>query len=90
MIRFIILAVVGYIAYRALKSWMFPESTSSKPVAGQKTRAIDDVMIKDPYCEAYFPKREAVHLRLEDEVLMFCSTRCKDKFLAARSEEKDL
>ncbi len=28
MIRFVILAVVGYVAYRALKTWMFPNAFS--------------------------------------------------------------
>ena len=90
MIRFIILAVVGYVAYRALKSWMFPNPTSSESVAGRNERQIDDVMIKDPYCEAYFPKRNAVHLRWDGKDMLFCSTRCKDKFLAAHPEGKDL
>ena len=89
MIRFIILAIVGYVAYRALRSWMYPESTSSDSVAGKHTREIDDVMIQDPYCEAYFPKRKAVHLNLDGEDLQFCSTRCKDEFLAAHLGKKD-
>ena len=89
MIRFIILAVVGYVAYRAIKSWMFPAASSSKSVAGGNTGEIDDVMIKDPYCEAYFPKRNAVNLKFNGEDLQFCSTQCKDKFLASHTEKKD-
>ena len=90
MIRFVILAVVGYVAYRALKSWMFPNPSSSESLAGRNVGEIDDVMIKDPYCEAYFPKRNAVHLKFNGKDMLFCSTQCKDKFLAARSEKKDL
>ena len=89
MIRIIILAVVGYVAYRALKSWMFPNASSSESVAGRNACQIDDVMIKDPYCEAYFPKRNAVHLNFDGKDMHFCSTQCKDKFLSAHSEEKD-
>ena len=90
MIRFIILAVVGYVAYRALKSWMFHNAASSKSVAGKKAGEIDDIMIKDPYCEAYFPQRNAVHLKFDGKDMQFCSTQCKDKFLADQSEKKDL
>ena len=90
MIRLIILAVVGYVAYRALKSWMFPNASSSESVAGQKVGEIDDVMVKDPYCEAYFPKRNAVHLKIDGKDMLFCSTQCKDNFLATYSEKKDL
>ena len=90
MIRIIILAVVGYVAYRALKSWMFPNPSPPESVAGRNDGQIDDVMIKDPYCEAYFPKRNAVHLRWDGKDMLFCSTQCKDKFLAAHPEGKDL
>ena len=89
MIRFIILAIVGYVAYRAVKKWMYPDSSSSESIAGNKAREIDDVMIKDPYCGAYFPQRKAVHLNFNGKDLQFCSTRCKDAFLAAHSEKKD-
>lgn len=90
MIRFIILAVVGYVAYRALRSWMLPNPPSSESVGGKKAGEIDDIMIKDPYCEAYFPKRNAVNLKFNGEVMQFCSTRCKDGFLADQSEKNDL
>jgi len=89
MIRFVILAVVGYMAYRALKSWMFPNASSSESVAGRNVGEIDDIMIKDPYCEAYFPKKDAVHLKFDGKDMQFCSTQCKDKFLADHSEKKD-
>jgi YHS domain-containing protein len=81
MIRFVILAVVAYVFYRALKSWMFPAPDSSKSVAGKDAGQIDDVMIKDPFCEAYFPKRNAVHLQFNGEDLYFCSTACKDQYI---------
>ena len=88
MIRIIILAVVGYVAYRALRSWMFPAGSSSESVTDRSVGEIDDVMIKDPYCEAYFPKKDAVHLKFGGKELQFCSTRCKDKFLADQAEKK--
>ena len=88
MIRFIILAVVGYVAYRALKRWVF-QDPSAESVTGKKAGEIDDVMIKDPYCEAYFPKRNAVTLKFNGKDLHFCSSQCKDKFLASQTEKKD-
>jgi YHS domain-containing protein len=89
MIRIIILFVVGYIFYRALKSWMLPKDPSANKVSGRNTGEIDDVMIKDPYCEAYFPKRNAVHLNFNGEDLYFCSAQCKDKYVDAHSERED-
>ena len=89
MIRIIILLVAVYVLYRAVKAWMAPSPQSSKITRDKSARQIDDVMVKDPYCEAYFPKRKAVRLRLNGEELMFCSTKCKDQYLAAHSENTD-
>jgi len=89
MIRFIILVVVGYVLYRSLKSWIFPAVSSSRSVSRKTATEIDDVMIKDPFCEAYFPKRNGIHLNFGGKDLYFCSNQCKDKYLAARSEKKD-
>lgn len=46
---------------------------------------IDDVMVKDPYCEVYFPKRDGIHVRFNGQDLYFCSETCRDKFLAERN-----
>jgi len=89
MIRVILLFIVGYVIYRALKSWMFPAVPSSKSVAGKTVGEVDDVMIKDPFCEAYFPRRNAVHLNLNGKDLYFCSAACKDKYLNTLSENRE-
>ena len=88
MIRFIILAVVAFVFYRALKSWMFPAQDASKSVAGKNIGKIDDVMIKDPFCEAYFAKRNAVHLNFRGEDLYFCSLDCRDQYVTAHTEDE--
>jgi hypothetical protein len=66
---------------------MFPDATK-KTVSGKEAGQIDDVMIKDPYCEAYFPKRNAVHLNLNTNDLYFCSKECRDKYIAHQQQEK--
>ena len=87
MIKFLILFAVGYLLYRAMKSWMFPNARSPKNVSGKATGQIDDVMIKDPFCQAYFPRRDAVHLNLSGNDLYFCSKECRDQYMARQSEE---
>ena len=79
--RLLIFLGIIYLCYRALKSWLPQHSVTSKTVAGQAAGAIDDVMIKDPVCEVYFPKRDAVHLKVDGQNLYFCSTECRDKYL---------
>jgi ribosomal protein L24E len=44
-------------------------------------------MVKDPYCEVYFPKRKGVPLKKNAEVLLFCSEECRDKFRSRKDAE---
>jgi len=89
MIKYIILAVVAYVLYRSLKSWMFPAASSSRSVLDKTKSEIDDIMIKDPFCETYFPKRKGVHLKFNGNDLYFCSIQCKDKYFTAHSDKKE-
>ena len=89
MIRLIIIIALGYILYRALKSWILK---SGPPIeqGDRRTAAghIDDVMVKDPYCEVYFPKRKGVVLKKNGEQLLFCSENCRDKYLAQKDSDE--
>ena len=89
MIRFIILSIVAYLLYRSIKSWIFPAASSGRSVSRKTASEIEDVMIKDPFCEAYFPKRNGVHLNFGGKDLYFCSNQCKIRYLAAHSESKE-
>ena len=64
---------------------MLQSASTSKTFAGQAAGEIDDVMIKDPVCEVYFPKRDGVHLKTDGQDLYFCSPECRDKFIDMRS-----
>lgn len=86
--RLIIILLIIYISYRALKSWLFPNTSLGKKVFGKRAGEIDDVMVKDPYCEVYFAKRNGVHLEVDGKDLYFCSTECRDKFIESRSGKK--
>ncbi|MBL0732390.1 MAG: YHS domain-containing protein [Desulfosarcina sp.] len=54
------------------------KKTGSGGVAGE----IDDVMVQDPFCKVYFPKRDAYRLKYGRKELYFCSAECKNKFIA--------
>jgi len=78
MIRFLIFLAIGYGLYRSLKTWMASSSQRKMDSRGQSR--IDDVMVKDPVCQIYFPKREGVHWRHESRDYYFCSRACMEKF----------
>jgi YHS domain-containing protein len=84
--RFLIILGLIYVGYRAVKSFVLPGGSSKSKVSGKPAGEIDDVMVKDPYCEVYFPKRNGVHLNIDGKDLYFCSKECRDKFIAARSK----
>jgi len=86
--RLLILAGLVYFIYRSAKSWMGSSTHSSTPVSGGTAGEIDDVMVKDPLCEVYFPKRNGVRLMFEGEELLFCSTECRNKFVALHASKK--
>jgi len=63
------------------------QGTTQRSIFEKSAGEIDDVMIKDPFCEMYFPKRDGVHQKLDGEDLYFCSAECRDKYMASRSEQ---
>jgi uncharacterized protein len=81
-LRIIILAGLIYLLYRALKRWMAIEFVSARKDAFPKTKEqLDDLMVKDPFCGTFFPKREGVQVRIKGEAYFFCSEACRDSFL---------
>ncbi len=89
MIRFLILALVGYVFYRALRNWMY--GSSRREVDRGKTAAgeVDDVLIQDPVCQTYFAQRNGVHLRHDGQDLYFCSNQCRERFLSDKAPPED-
>ncbi|MCG6910728.1 MAG: transcriptional regulator [Deltaproteobacteria bacterium] len=82
--KLLIILLIGYLAYRSLKSWML-NSIQRQSMQGESTGRpageIDDDMVKDPYCGVYFAKRDGVVLHHRGEALHFCSEACRDKFI---------
>lgn len=80
MIRLIIIIAIVYFASRALRSIIFPSSVK-KSFRSNATAELDDVMVQDPYCKAYFAKVDGVVLNIDGKDLYFCSEECRDKFI---------
>ena len=54
--KLLILVLIGYLAYRALKSWVL-NSSQQRTMQGNAAGEIDDDMVKDPYCGVYFAQK---------------------------------
>jgi hypothetical protein len=88
MIRYIVPLILVYLAYRLVKRWIRDKMISGR-MNGSGVDRIDDVMVKDPQCGAYFPQRDGVALRSEGRDLLFCSQKCRDSYIAAHSPSGD-
>ena len=86
--RLLIFLGLLYLLYRVVKSWMASLNAPKTGPYDQRTPEIDDVMVKDPFCEVYFPKRDGIRITYEGQELYFCSTECRDKFIEAHSEKQ--
>ena len=89
MIRFLLILGIAYFIYRALKSLMSQSTSHRRHVSGKTSGEIDDVMLKDPYCDTYFAKREGVYIYFRGKDLYFCSPDCRDKYIAGHLESKN-
>jgi len=85
MLKLIILVVVGYVFYRALKSWMLGSGSQSADLDGKGKTEVDDVLVQDPVCKTYITQRDSIHLQQDGKVLYFCSEQCRDRYIASSS-----
>jgi YHS domain-containing protein len=84
--RILILILLAYLGYRIVKTLVGSSSSGRAPQQGKTQGAIDDVMVKDPLCETYFPKRDGVKAVIKGETIYFCSEKCRDQYLARNDE----
>jgi YHS domain-containing protein len=86
--RLLLLGILIYLGYRALKALVFSPKPSVRSEREPPSARIDDVMVKDPYCESYFPARKGIQKVIKGETLYFCSKDCRDKYMEQIKESK--
>lgn len=87
-IRLLIYLVIGVIIYRIAKGLMRAGTGGRQKMAGHAPEQVDDVMIKDPVCGVYFPRRKGVPLIDNGQQLHFCSEACRDQYQANKKDGK--
>ncbi len=87
MIRLIFIIAAFYFVTRVLKSFFKTSLTGNRSVKDNDLAKIDDVMIKDPVCNVYFPKRDGVLLKEKGKKIYFCSSECRDTYLASMGKK---
>jgi len=89
LIRFIITCGIVFLGYRILKPLIKSLFESSRPIDGTGAKRIDDIMVQDPYCRTYFAKGKGVELKTDQEILLFCSPECRDKYIEQTSSAEN-
>jgi YHS domain-containing protein len=90
LIKLILIIGIIYAVIKIRKVLKRISEFKNQNFPGTENARIDDVMIKDPFCEIYFPKREGHHLKYDGKDLYFCSSTCREKFIAGRSEKQNV
>lgn len=88
MIRLLVIAGLAYFFYRKIKSWTLENMNPPRQSFNKPDESVNDIMIQDPYCKTYFPQREAIQLDLDGKHLCFCSTQCREKYIAGYYKNK--
>ena len=76
MVRFIILALLGYLLYRTVKGVFRSNKEIDRSVDG----GVIDEMVQDPFCKTYIPRRDSVKRVIDGNEYHFCSDECASKF----------
>ncbi len=81
MIRLLIFIALGYFALKAVKGIFRHGAHLRVDPGGRQEAEIEDLMVQDPNCQTYIPKREAIMVKHNGARLYFCSARCRDAYL---------
>jgi uncharacterized protein len=82
MIRLLMLAIFGFVAY-SLFSLLVRQLTGKRPpVPPREKTSRGEEMVKDPQCGTYLPKSAALTRQVKGETCYFCSEECRTKYVS--------
>lgn len=85
-LKIVVLAVLFYILYRLLFG---PKKVKPAPDATfvEDAKSSEDILVEDPVCQTYVPKKQALRAVKDGETYYFCSEKCCQTFLEDKGEE---
>jgi uncharacterized protein len=79
MLRLLIIGILIYLLY-VLGKGLFRKDKGIH--RGSPDTGVIDEMVRDPVCETYIPKRQAIRRVIDNKEFFFCSKECADRFEA--------
>jgi uncharacterized protein len=84
MRQLLFLVLLVALAY-LISNLMFPKRRISPGTPRQAPTVVTEDMVRDPVCQLYLPRSEAIRRTIHGQEQFFCSPGCLDKFLANRA-----
>ena len=79
---FLVLAIaLGYL----ISQLFFPRRRARPASRRHAPTVVAEEMVRDPVCQLYLPRTEAIRRQVQGREYFFCSPGCFDKFLVRRS-----
>ena len=88
LLRLLIFSLLAYLLYRLLFPRARLRNTTRSSSASSSSSQVSDVLVEDPVCHTYVPKRASLARRVGDETLYFCSDKCYEAYLLQKGAEK--
>ena len=81
-LRLVVLAILFYIGWQLLRRSLFPDQGNSdeSTVDADNRDKVKDILVEDPVCHTFVPKKHAIRLRHKGRTYYFCSEACCDSF----------
>jgi len=81
ILRVVLYALIAYIIYKAIRIY---QKLTQKSHPSPKVKQTSGIMVKDPVCNTYLPKEDAIKEINEGKEYFFCSQECRQKFLESK------
>ena len=84
-LRILIIFLLFYLLFRLL---IGKNKKGPAKRGGGETLSTQDVLVEDPICKVCVPKKQALTLKDNNKIVYFCSTECREKFIATKGAER--
>jgi uncharacterized protein len=84
MRQLLFLVLIVALAY-LISNLIFPQRRTPRGTPRQAQTVVTEDLVRDPVCQLYLPRSEAIRRTIRGQEHFFCSPGCLDKFLANRA-----
>ncbi|MBD3413919.1 MAG: YHS domain-containing protein [Candidatus Aminicenantes bacterium] len=84
LFRIILYALVAYFIYIIVKSY---QSLKQSKKGRRRPSSKPSIMVKDPACNTYLPKEDALKETYKGKDYFFCSAECRDRFYETKKKK---